>query len=86
MLWGLPRVGGTKSPDIARIVDLKPDLVFANAEPAAGRKGITAFLVPSETAGLSIDPIAMSVDHPIGTLRFVGCRLLAAGQGSELSF
>jgi iron complex transport system substrate-binding protein len=32
MLWGLPRVGGTKSPDIARILDLKPDLVFANAE------------------------------------------------------
>ena len=32
MLWGVPRVGGTKSPDIARILDLKPDLVFANAE------------------------------------------------------
>jgi len=32
MLWGLPRVGGTKSPDIARILALKPDLVFANAE------------------------------------------------------
>ena len=25
-------MGGTKSPDIARILDLKPDLVFANAE------------------------------------------------------
>ena len=32
MLWGLPRVGGTKSPNIPRILDLKPDLVFANAE------------------------------------------------------
>ena len=32
MLWGLPRVGGTKSPDIARILDLAPELVFANAE------------------------------------------------------
>jgi ABC-type Fe3+-hydroxamate transport system substrate-binding protein len=32
MLWGLPRVGGTKNPDVARILDLKPDLVFANAE------------------------------------------------------
>lgn len=32
MLWGLPRVGGTKSPDIGRILDLKPELVFANAE------------------------------------------------------
>ncbi len=32
MLWGLPRVGGTKNPDVARILDLKPDLVFANEE------------------------------------------------------
>jgi ABC-type Fe3+-hydroxamate transport system substrate-binding protein len=32
MLWGLLRIGGTKNPDIARILDLKPDLVFANAE------------------------------------------------------
>jgi iron complex transport system substrate-binding protein len=32
MLWGLPRVGGTKDPDVARILDLKPDLVFANEE------------------------------------------------------
>src|ERR1700730_8688024 len=32
MLWGLPRIGGTKSPDVARILDLKPDLVFANEE------------------------------------------------------
>ena len=32
MLWGLPRVGGTKSPEISRILDLGPDLVFANAE------------------------------------------------------
>jgi ABC-type Fe3+-hydroxamate transport system substrate-binding protein len=32
MLWGLPRIGGTKNPDISRILDLKPDLVFANEE------------------------------------------------------
>jgi ABC-type Fe3+-hydroxamate transport system substrate-binding protein len=32
MLWGLPRIGGTKTPDIGRILDLKPDLVFANEE------------------------------------------------------
>ncbi len=32
MLWGVPRVGGTKSPEIGRILDLEPDLVFANAE------------------------------------------------------
>jgi iron complex transport system substrate-binding protein len=32
LLWGLPRIGGTKDPDIGRILDLKPDLVFANQE------------------------------------------------------
>src|SRR5262245_34038494 len=32
LLWGLPRIGGTKDPNIARILDLKPDLVFANQE------------------------------------------------------
>ena len=32
LLWGVPRIGGTKSPDIGRILDLKPELVFANAE------------------------------------------------------
>jgi ABC-type Fe3+-hydroxamate transport system substrate-binding protein len=28
----LPRIGGTKNPDIARIVELRPDLVIANQE------------------------------------------------------
>jgi ABC-type Fe3+-hydroxamate transport system substrate-binding protein len=32
LLWGLPRIGGTKNPDIPRILDLAPDLVFANEE------------------------------------------------------
>ena len=32
LLWGLPRIGGTKNPDLARIRDLAPDLVFANQE------------------------------------------------------
>lgn len=32
LLWGLPRIGGTKNPDIARILALNPDLVFANEE------------------------------------------------------
>src|SRR5262249_18007304 len=32
MLWGLPRVGGTKNPDVSRVLDLAPELVFANEE------------------------------------------------------
>jgi ABC-type Fe3+-hydroxamate transport system substrate-binding protein len=29
---GLPHIGGTKNPDVAEIIRLKPDLVFANQE------------------------------------------------------
>ncbi|MBZ0283596.1 MAG: helical backbone metal receptor [Anaerolineae bacterium] len=28
----LPRIGGTKNPDVARIIEMKPDLVIANQE------------------------------------------------------
>ncbi len=28
----IPRIGGTKNPDIARIIDMRPDLVIANQE------------------------------------------------------
>lgn len=32
MLWEVPKTSGTKNPDIPRILDLRPDLVFANQE------------------------------------------------------
>ena len=32
MLWKVPKIGGTKNPDVSRILDLRPDLVFANQE------------------------------------------------------
>src|ERR1700694_887284 len=50
MLWGLPRIGGTKSPDVARVLDLKPDLVFANAEENR-REDVEAL----RTAGIEVD-------------------------------
>lgn len=50
-------------------------VVFANARPSEGRKGISAFLVERGTAGVTEEPIALSVDHPIGRLRFSRCRL-----------
>jgi acyl-CoA dehydrogenase len=50
-------------------------VVFANADPAKGRKGITAFLVERDAPGLALEPIAMSIAHPIGRLRLVGCRV-----------
>ncbi len=46
--------------------------VFARTTPGAGARGITAFAVPRESAGLSGEPIAFVADHPIGRLRFDG--------------
>ena len=50
MLWGLPRVGGTKNPDLARIVDLEPDLVVANEEENR-REDVLAL----RTRGIQVD-------------------------------
>jgi acyl-CoA dehydrogenase len=46
-------------------------VVFANADPPAKRKGITAFVVKKGAPGLAVQgPIAMIADHSIGTLYF----------------
>lgn len=50
-------------------------VVFANADPAAGKKGISAFLVETSSPGLSTEPIALSVDHPLGRVMFSNCRV-----------
>lgn len=50
-------------------------IVFANADPSKGRKGITAFYVPKKTPGLTLEPLPMTVPHPIGRLRLEGCRI-----------
>jgi acyl-CoA dehydrogenase len=50
-------------------------VVFANADPSLGRKGITAFVVEDGSRGLSYKPIAMSIPHPIGQLHLDGCRV-----------
>jgi acyl-CoA dehydrogenase len=44
-------------------------VVFANADPPARRKGITAFIVKRSAPGLAVHgPIPMIADHSIGTL------------------
>lgn len=50
-------------------------VVFANADPAAGRKGITAFLLERGAVGLDLSPIPMSDNHPLGRLVMRGCRV-----------
>lgn len=53
-------------------------IVFANADPAAGKKGISAFLVEASAEGLLTEPIAMSVEHPLGRVALRGCRVPAS--------
>ena len=50
-------------------------VVFANADPSRGKKGISAFIVATGAAGLTIEAQPMSGDHPIGALRMTGCRV-----------
>jgi acyl-CoA dehydrogenase len=50
-------------------------VVFATVDPGAGRRGITAFLVERGAPGLVEEPIALAAEHPLGRLRFEGCRL-----------
>jgi len=59
-------------------------VVFANADPASGKKGISAFLVDTESVGLATEPIAMSVDHPLGRVRLEGCRVPASALLGEV--
>ncbi len=53
-------------------------VVFANADPSLGKKGITAFLVPDDAPGLRREATAMSVPHPLGRLVMQGCRVPAS--------
>jgi acyl-CoA dehydrogenase len=59
-------------------------VVFANADPAKGKKGISAFLVDAAAAGLTTEPIAMSVDHPLGRIRLSGCKVPEAALVGEV--
>ena len=67
-------------------------VVFANADPSQGRRGITAFIVrPSDPGFVFAGDIPMMAEHPIGTIRFEGCtlpgdRLLGAvGEGFKIA-
>ncbi|MEU9312826.1 acyl-CoA dehydrogenase [Streptomyces sp. NPDC048256] len=45
-------------------------IVFARTTPGAGARGVTAFLVPADRAGLTGSALDMLSPHPIGALRF----------------
>jgi acyl-CoA dehydrogenase len=67
-------------------------VVFANADPPARRKGITAFIVARKAPGVAVQgPIAMIADHSIGTVHLDGAvvadgdRLGEVGAGFEIA-
>ena len=59
-------------------------VVFANADPSRGKKGITAFVVDRGAPGLELSPIPMSIPHPIGRLVLTGCRVPASALLGEI--
>lgn len=49
-------------------------VVFANADPEKGRKGITAFIVRRDAPGLKVvNDLPLVADHSIGSLELEGC-------------
>jgi len=55
-------------------------VVFANADPSLGKKGISAFLVEAGAPGLTLEPIATMDDHPLGRLVMRGARAQLVGE------
>ncbi len=55
--------------------------VFANANPDAGRKGITAFLVEADRTGCTVvREMRTLAPHPLGVVRFDRCRVPVASR------
>lgn len=76
----IPAVGGTKNPDIARIIELKPDLVLANREENR-REDIEAL----QAEGLDVlvtDP--NSVVEAVEMIRNLGSRLGTEERAEQL--
>ena len=56
-------------------------VTFAKTDPAAGTRGISAFIVDADTAGLdSSEHIAVMSPHPLATLKFAHCQLPESAQ------
>ena len=53
--------------------------VFARTGEAPGAKGLSAFIVPANTAGLNVkERLETIAPHPVATLEFKDCRIPAA--------
>lgn len=49
--------------------------LFAKSDPAAGHRGISAFLIPGDAKGLTTEPLKLLAEHPIGRVRLDKVRL-----------
>ena len=56
-------------------------VVFARTGEAPGARGISAFIVDADTPGFTVSGrIDLIAPHPLGTLRFTGCRVPLANR------
>ncbi|MXX72373.1 MAG: acyl-CoA dehydrogenase, partial [Gemmatimonadetes bacterium] len=60
-------------------------MVFASTDPGAGTPGISCFVVPADAPGLEfVGAQVMSAPHPLGEIRFRGCRVPAGALLGEV--
>jgi acyl-CoA dehydrogenase len=66
-------------------------MVVATVDPGLGPAGLTAFWLPLDTPGVTVEPMAAIAAHPIGALALRGAvvpeaaRIGAVGQGMKLA-
>ena len=61
-------------------------VTFAKTDPAAGTRGITAFIINADTPGLDAsEHIEVMAPHPLATLQFTDCRLDGGAQLGALN-
>jgi len=65
------RLTGTKTW-ISNAPDADVYVIFARTTEDAGAKGVTAFVLPGDTTGVSGSPIELLAPHPIGRLELDG--------------
>jgi acyl-CoA dehydrogenase len=78
------RITGEKAY-ISNAPDADVYTVFAATDPDAGSRGISAFVVPRDSEGLSGEAIQMVSPHPIGRITFDGVLVPAENVLGELN-
>ena len=59
-------------------------VVFARTGPAAGSRGMSAFVVDADTPGIDVESkIEVIAPHPLATMRLTGCKVAAANRLGE---